>query len=253
MMEKLLKCSCLAGKLLLESGAETYRVEDTMVRLCKAYGCEEVESFVLPTGLILSFEKDGQNYTKNIRVSERNTDLNRVDLINSLSRKANENHLTLDELYDELCKLKTREAYPFSHQLFFASIGAGGFALFFQSSLIEAFFACICGFFIKLSEYSLSKLKIGSFIINMVSGAIGTFTALLIGCFIKNISVDTIIISSIMLLVPGIAITNAIRDSIAGDLISGLTRALEAFLIAISIALGTGAILSLWIALQGGF
>ncbi len=253
MMEKLLKCSCLAGKLLLESGAETYRVEDTMVRLCKAYGCDEIESFVLPTGLILSFEIGGQNYTKNIRVSERNTDLNRVDLINDLSRRANEHKLTLDELYDELCKLKIRDCYPISFQLLFNSIGAGGFALLFQASLIETCCACICGFFIKLSEYGLSKLHIGSFIVNMICGAVATFTALLLGLCIHDISVDNVIISSIMLLVPGIAITNAIRDSIAGDLISGITRALEAFLIAISIALGTGAVLSLWLALSGGF
>lgn len=252
-MEKLLKCSCLAGKLLLESGAETYRVEDTMVRLCRAYGCEEIESFVLPTGLILSFEINGENYTKNIRIRERNTDLNRVDLINDLSRRANEHKLTLDELYDELCRLKTRDLYPLSFQLFFSSVGAGGFALFFQASLIETFCACLCGFFIKLSEYSLSKLNTGSFIANMIGGAVGTFMALLLHCFIPEISVDTVIISSIMLLVPGMAITNAIRDSIAGDLISGITRALEAFLIAISIALGTGAMLSLWIALSGGF
>lgn len=252
-MEKLLKCSCLAGKLLLESGAETYRVEDTMVRLCQAYGCEEIESFVLPTGLILSFESQGQNYTKNIRVSERNTDLNRVDLINNLSRRANDHLLSLDELYDELCKLKTRDLYPLSFQLFFGSIGAGGFALFFQASLIETCCACICGFFIKLSEFGLSKLQVGSFIVNMISGAVGTLMALVLGFFISDISVDTVIISSIMLLVPGIAITNAIRDSIAGDLISGITRALEAFLIAISIALGTGAMLSLWLSLFGGF
>ena len=55
-----------------------------------------------------------------------------------------------------------------------------------------------------------------------------------------------------MLLVPGLAITNAIRDTMSGDLVSGLTRAAEAFLIAISIATGTGAILSFWISNFGG-
>ena len=54
-----------------------------------------------------------------------------------------------------------------------------------------------------------------------------------------------------MLFVPGLAITNAIRDTIAGDLVSGLTRAAEAFFVAISIAVGTGIVLSLWIALGG--
>ena len=54
-----------------------------------------------------------------------------------------------------------------------------------------------------------------------------------------------------MLLVPGLAITNAIRDTISGDLLAGLTRAVEAFLVAISIAIGTGAVLSFWISTFG--
>ena len=55
-----------------------------------------------------------------------------------------------------------------------------------------------------------------------------------------------------MLLVPGLAITNAIRDTIAGDLVSGIARAVEAFLTAIGVAVGTGVILSFWINTFGG-
>ena len=56
------------------------------------------------------------------------------------------------------------------------------------------------------------------------------------------------IIGAIMLLVPGLAITNAIRDTMSGDLLSGVTRASEAFLVAV----GTGAVLSFWMTNIGG-
>ena len=55
-----------------------------------------------------------------------------------------------------------------------------------------------------------------------------------------------------MLLVPGMIITNAIRDTISGDLVSGLTKAAEAILIAVSIAVGTGMVMNIWINHLGG-
>ncbi len=56
---------------------------------------------------------------------------------------------------------------------------------------------------------------------------------------------DIVIISSIMLLVPGLAITNAIRDTVSGDLLSGISRTVEAFLVAVAIAIGSGTIFML--------
>lgn len=55
-----------------------------------------------------------------------------------------------------------------------------------------------------------------------------------------------------MLLVPGLIITNAIRDTIAGDLVSGISRAIEAIFIAIAIAVGSGIIIKLWFIYFGG-
>ena len=68
---------------------------------------------------------------------------------------------------------------------------------------------------------------------------------------IRDRSLDALIIGSLMLLVPGLAITNAIRDSLSGDLISGMTRGVEAVLIAIAVALGPGLVMSLWMMLGG--
>jgi uncharacterized membrane protein YjjP (DUF1212 family) len=42
-----------------------------------------------------------------------------------------------------------------------------------------------------------------------------------------------------MTLVPGVAITNAMRDVIAGDLLAGTMKGVEALLIALALAAGT--------------
>ena len=67
-----------------------------------------------------------------------------------------------------------------------------------------------------------------------------------------NLDMDIVIVSAIMPIVPGVAITNAIRDTLQGDYLSGCARILEAFLKAASIALGVGLGMSLFDMLIGG-
>ena len=116
----------------------------------------------------------------------------------------------------------------------------------------DVFAAFIIGLIIKSLTIKWSEIGINSFFINSICSGIAAFLAIILYKFGIASQIDQTIIGAIMLLVPGIAITNAIRDTIAGDLLSGITRAAEAFLVAISIAVGTGAVLSFWISNFGG-
>lgn len=97
----------------------------------------------------------------------------------------------------------------------------------------------------------LSYLNVNVFFTNLVGGFTVSLIALLSTLVVSGLNVDKIIIGSVMILVPGIGIVNALRDTIAGDLISGIIRGAEAFLIAVAIAVGTGVVLKLWIYLGG--
>lgn len=124
--------------------------------------------------------------------------------------------------------------------------------MLFGGNVKDFIVATIIGLIIKIVITICQRLSINEFFVNSLCGAICAFLALI---FIKlNIgsNLDKIIIGAIMLLVPGLTITNAIRDTIAGDLLSGMTKALEAFLVAVSIAVGTGGILSIFINTLGG-
>lgn len=246
-LNKLLNISTLAGKIMLESGAETYRVEETIVRIGLSFGVDDAESFVTPTGIITSLTKDSTTVTLVRRITSRGVDLNKIDLINNLSRQVQAQSMTVDELNTELINISQSDRYSAALTLFSSCAAAGCFSLMFGGNIKDFFAAFIIGAFIKIVSAICQKLDINSFFINSLGGGLCAILAIILMKLNICANLDKTIIGSIMLLVPGLTITNAIRDTIAGDLLSGITKAAEAFLVAISIAVGTGAILSLFL------
>src|SRR3954452_13463301 len=92
---EIMEVCLLAGKIMLQSGGETYRVEDTMMRIAAAFGIEKTHSYVTPTGIIFSAEGSEPTKTKLIRISERSTDLKKVSMVNSVSRKITSGEVNL--------------------------------------------------------------------------------------------------------------------------------------------------------------
>lgn len=251
-MNEILHVATFAGKIMLECGGETYRAEEIIWRICKIYGIEEAESFVTTTGIMVSVCSDGKTYSLIRRVSTRTIDLDKVDKVNDLSRNIISKGLSVSELKSQLQIINNGERYSNKTAILISALGAFCFVFLFGGKLREAIAAFFIGLIIKSLSIKFSNLEINQFFINSILAGITAIIAILflnIG-FINDI--DKTIIGSIMLLVPGLAITNAIRDTISGDLLAGLTRAAEAFLVAISIAVGTGAVLSFWISTFGG-
>ncbi|KSU61598.1 hypothetical protein AS034_14795 [[Bacillus] enclensis] len=229
----------LAGKIMLQSGAETYRVEDTMMRIAASYGIKESHSYVTPTGIIFSIETDEPTKTKLIRINERSTDLEKVTLVNGISRKISEGLYSIEEAYSELEELeKSDHSYSFLVQVFAASIASGCFLIMFLGrwdDFIPAFITGGAGYMSVVYLHRFVPIKffaefLASFIIGILSFMFVHFGA--------GQELDKIIIGSVMPLVPGLLITNAVRDLMAGHLVSGLSKGAEAFLTAF--AIGTG-------------
>lgn len=250
-IDALLHVVAYAGRLLLESGAETYRVEETMVRIAHSFAIEDAQSFITPTGLMLSITMDGKTSSYIQRVQIRGVDLHKIDRVNGLSRKLSSHHMSVDELKVELQSINQEKRYSLPVTVFFSALGAGAFGIFFHGTMVEALAAFMIGIVIKTISMYLDKVRTNAFFSNSITAGVTAFLAILYHNYIPSSNLDIIIISSIMLLVPGLAITNAIRDTVAGDFLSGISRATEAFLIAIAIAVGTGAVMSTWIAMGG--
>ncbi len=251
-MNKILQVAMLAGQMILENGGETYRVEETIWRICKIYGASEAESFATPTGIMASICHDGKIYSLTRRVSNRTVNLDKIDKVNDLSRSILSKKLSVSDLKQELIKINKEEIYSTPVIIIFSALAAGSFSVLFGGTLKDVFAAFLIGVIIKFLTIKWSDIGINSFFINSICSGITAFLAIILYKLGVASQINQTIIGAIMLLVPGLAITNAIRDTISGDLLSGLIRAAEAFLVAVSIAVGTGAVLSFWISNFGG-
>lgn len=251
-MNEILQVAMFAGQMILENGGETYRVEETIWRICKMYGADEAESFATPTGIMASICHKGKTYSLTRRVSNRTVNLHKIDKVNDLSRSIQSKKLSVSEFKNELDKINNLHTYSFPIVIIFSGIAAGSFSILFGGNFKDAISAFLIGLIIKGLTLKWNDIGINAFFINSICGGI---VALLAIIFLKlgiASQLNQTIIGSIMLLVPGLAITNAIRDTMSGDLLSGIIRASEAFLVAISIAVGTGGVLSFWISNLGG-
>lgn len=250
---RLLRVALKAGTIILESGAEIYRVEETIIRICKAYGAKEVEPFVMPTGIVISLtDSKGNTHSIVKRITERNNNLEKIHLVNNLSRKIVESNYSIDEVEKELTNISELKSYDIKLQVLFSAIAVSFYSLLYNGSVRDFFSSFIIGITIKIVVNKLYQFKLNAFFVNIIGGAIATIGGLFFSQLKICENLNIVITSSIMLLVPGMIITNAIRDVIAGDLVSGVSRVMEAFFIAVAIAIGTGLIFKLWF-LYGGF
>ena len=232
----------LAGEIMLCSGAETYRVEDTMYHILKTSNIESTQVIAMMTGLVVTLNDPGfeQPVTMMCRVSERSTNVSNIVKVNDISRRYCEGKISLEEAYEELKHAKGKQYNRLLYN--FATIGiAVGFAMMFGGSLHDIIAAAVVGA-VLAGVMTIGKIaKLSSVLVHVLSGlGIAMLTVVIQRVLFADLSVNIVIASSIMPIVPGVAITNAIRDTIQGDYLSGCARILEAFLVAMAIAVGAG-------------
>lgn len=241
--ELAIDCCLLAGRLMMEAGAETYRVEDTMERMAETQKLPSIQSFVTPTGII--FTPGSPYHTKLIRIKNRSTDLEKVALVNGVSRKLSAGEYSLEQAYAKLQQIeKENITFPLWLQIIAAAIASGCFLVMFEGGWEDVPASIIAGgvgYSIVIVIQELTKVKFfAEFVAALFIGLIGYF-AVYIGW---GTELDKIIIGSVMPLVPGLLITNAVRDLMAGHFVSGLSKGAEAFLTAFAIGAGVALVFS---------
>ena len=237
---KLLDLATELGYRLAMSGAETFRVEESVIHILRAYEIE-AEVFAIPNCLHISIEPViGRPLTRMRRIGDHDHDLDAVERFTNLSRKicaqrpAPEIAQTwLDEAIASQ-KNYTMPAYLVGHFL-----GAFGFALFFGACLTDALLAGACGILIGIIMNITGKAKANNFFRILISSFLLSLPAYGLGAANVAQNADTVIIGALMILVPGLLFTNAMRDIIYGDTNSGINRIVQVLLVAVAIALGT--------------
>ena len=232
-------CAMDIGEQMLVSGAEVHRVEESVSRMCRAFGAIRTEVFIITSSIVVTlYAADGNVYTQTRRITSSSSDFERLHALNQLSRKICNEGLTEAQIRRELDRVAKCHTYPFWLECVCYAVIAAAFTIFFGGGLVEMtvsfFVGAIVRFAILFSDTILSN-KIFSKFFSAATATLFAFLALKLG-FIS--SVDKVIIGNIMSLIPGIGLTNALRDLFVGDSIAGLLRSIEALLIALAIAAG---------------
>ena len=246
----LLEAAATLGYRLAMSGAETFRVEESINRVLAAYGVDS-EVFAIPNCLTVSMRAaDGQPMTRMRRIGHHGNDLDSVELYSNLSRKICAQKPDPKEARQWLLTADNQKR-RYSLPLYFLGnfLGSCGFAIFFGSTVPDSILAGICGIVVGLIDLFMNRLKANLFFRTIIASFFMGLLAYSLAVFGIADNADTITIGTLMLLVPGLLFTNAMRDIIYGDTNSGTNRIVQVFLIAAAIALGTAASFNLVTAL----
>ncbi len=226
------------GENMLVCGAEVHRVEESIERMCAAVGYYRTDVFIITSSMVVTVYSEEANYTQTRRIKDMRMDLERLHKFNALSREICSRKMTPEEIFTKIKEIKSTKRTPFWLEGLSYTVIAGAFTVFFGGGWIEALVSALIGFvlcnIVYLSDRaSLNKVFakfVGAFFVTL--GAWGAMKFGIIG------SMDKVIIGNIMLLVPGVGLTNSLRDLLVGDSIAGWLRFSEAMLLTLAMAAG---------------
>lgn len=242
----LLDITCELGYRLAMNGAETFRVEESICRIMNTYGIK-AEVSAVPSCIHVSIEdEDGTPLTRMRRIENQTNNLDSVEKYNALSRRICAQRPSPQEIKTWLDETeKTRKHYPTIINLIGSFLVGCGFTLLFGGHVLDCLCGGLCGLITGVASMVMQRWKINQFFQTIASAFLLAMAAYAVATTGIITSVDAAIIGPLMLLVPGLLFTNAMRDIIFGDTNSGTNRIVQTLLIAAGIALGTGAALNL--------
>ena len=227
------------GMRMLVCGAQIGRVENSIERMCTAFGAAETHVFSVTSGIIVTcFNKDGSSITQLRRVRSEKFDMNKLEHLNQLSRDICANRVSASDIPTRLAEIDRSRSHPFWLLIIaYAGISAS-LSIFFGATAMDAFVSAITGIILCLLERLLLQLHMDrvftTFLLALLAGL----------CNVAMVKVgfgahyDAISLGNIMLLIPGIAMTNSIHDMFVGDMISGVSRFFQSLVIAVIVTFG---------------
>jgi uncharacterized membrane protein YjjP (DUF1212 family) len=242
-----------AGHILLENGAEISRVEETIDRICKHFGVESANAFVLSNGIFMTAGSETEKRFARVQhIPVQCAQLHRVAAVNQLSREIEEGkYQDPQAIKERLRQIRQQPGKSKRTLTLMSGIGSGCFCFLFGGSIQD----CVAAFVIGILLYLYLRLICGRFskiVENISGGMLITILTILFTQLPFGMDMSHIISGSIMPLVPGVAFTNGIRDIADSDYISGAVRMIDALLVFLSIAAGVGFVLSVYHRLTGG-
>ena len=227
------------GEAMLGSGAEIARVEDSLSRMGNAYGAEKTNAFVINSSIELTVRfSDGETVTRTRRIrASGGTDFEKLRRLNALSRRCVMQRMPVEALRGEVDEIRNAVISPLKSYIG-SALAASAFSIFFGGSLLDALISGLFGLLICWLQIRFAPLTPNKVFFLFLSSVLTGTGICLVNLLIPGLQIDKIIIGDIMLLIPGIAITTAVRDTLIGETIAGITRLADCLVWAAALAAG---------------
>ncbi len=227
------------GEAMLCSGAENFRLDDTMYRMCKSYGFKRYDVFVIPSNIQITVETpEGEILTQIRHIESTGINYDRLDYMNDLARYVCAHTPDADELHRRYLEVMARKQQPLWVTYLAGVMGGTGFAVFFGCGLTDAVVAVLVSLMIVFVGDWLGKREDNLLIYNLILAFLSE--TVIIGMDFLGIGThpDRIMIGIVMLLISALSTTNGIREILQRDFLSGLINIMNSVLGAAGIAFG---------------
>ena len=244
----------LAGKIIMENGGETYRAEETISRMGEGFGLSDVESFAVPSGLFISYRGESGNPVTSVkRVRRLDRNLTRVDEANQVSRKVFAGEMSCSQALKRLREIETMPgAFRGWWSLPASFLCAAGFAALFGAGLISIAAAGLVAAVVQGMEMLIARFRNRGLAASVLGGLLTALLPHLLSLALPALQTELVIAGAVMPLVPGLAMANAVQDTMRGDMVSGISHGVQAILTAFLIAGGALLAIALMRIITGG-
>lgn len=237
----------LAGEILADSGAEIFRVEETMDRICRYYGMRSGSMFVLSNGIFVTAgNAEEECFAKVKTIPVKSARLDRIAAVNQLSREIEAGQYTAAKAMEKLRSIQTMPGKTKRMQILAAGASSACFSFMFGGNVVDSTAAFLAGVVLYLYVLYISQPYLSKIVGIIGGGALATFVCVCLHALHFGSHLNQMIIGGIMPLIPGVAFTNGIRDMADGDYLSGSVRLLDAILVFLCIAAGAGMVIHVY-------
>ena len=242
---RVLNVAARTGYLLLASGAEISRVEETIDRICSHYGVESEQAYVLSNGIFLTAGNGREKTYASVRyIPMQGSRFDRLIAVNQFSREVVRGKYTIGEA-------ASPGKSDFS-QILASGIGSAAFSMLFGGSFRDALCAFAAGLILYVFVLKSRTAKKSKMVTNILGGMLVTMICYLLRSFGPGENLHYMVIGSVMPLIPGATFISGLRDMAGGDYLSGSVRILDAILVFLSISIGVGVVTVIAFSLLGG-
>ena len=227
------------GLALHRCGATSYRIENHLLNLSK-FWCLDASFLITPTAFTFIFSSNPDDqHTHIVRVKPADNNLGKLAVVDNIVEKVVNAEISLPDAIILLENAKQQtNYYGLKTQALGWGVTGAGFAMLLTDSIIDI----SSSFILSLLVFSLYKLSTLYPRLASVVEFLSPFASALLACFIAslgiNINVPFVVLSSVIIFIPGMAITVALSEIVNKDLVSGTAKLVDATMLMFKLYFG---------------